>query len=229
MPLLWSFAGVDDQNDSPKILRHAWILTVSLYVTPWHQFGEVVDLAESLRQRQDANRRSQLRRLSQSLRTVENLRKSHHLAFQKWSSRSGGQCGVGSPLIARGFRSTISAVWRPLLGPPKHPFFAICWAHVVSVICCACRGSVHRTVMRPYLMLFCPGLYFCFELGLRVYSTNKWRRVTISLRTGGQGHPTLIHTPTLNPTHKHPPKKYLQTNGRTNGRTKPLIELRVRH
>ena len=24
---------------------------------------------------------------------------------------------------------------------------------------------------------------------------NKWRRVTISLRTGGQGHPTPIHTP----------------------------------
>ena len=30
---------------------------------------------------------------------------------------------------------------------------------------------------------------------------NKWRGVTISLRMGGQGHPTPIHTPC--PSHKH--------------------------
>ena len=59
---------------------------------------------------------------------------------------------------------------------------------------------------------------------------NKWRGVTISLRTGGQGHPTPIHTP--NPTpytniHKKYPKRSffhfstrspLWTNGPTDGR-----------
>ena len=67
---------------------------------------------------------------------------------------------------------------------------------------------------------------------------NKWRGVTILLRTGGQGHPTPIHTPS--PTHIH--KKHLKrsfphfstrghgpTDQRTDRRTKPLIELRVRN
>ena len=63
------------------------------------------------------------------------------------------------------------------------------------------------------------------------------------MRTGGQGHPTPIHTPTHNQ-HSNIHKKYLKrsfshfssrvhgrTNGptdqRTDGRTMPLIELRV--
>ena len=65
--------------------------------------------------------------------------------------------------------------------------------------------------------------------------------VTISLRTGGQEHPASIHTPTSNP---QPYPSHSQTytisiknarfstfsiipDWRTNGRTKPLIELRV--
>ena len=75
---------------------------------------------------------------------------------------------------------------------------------------------------------------------------NKWCGVTISLRTGGQ--PTPIHT--QHPTqplfqHRHTHKKLLKrsfshfstrsprtnrpTNQPTDGRTKPLIELRVRN
>ena len=43
----------------------------------------------------------------------------------------------------------------------------------------------------------------------RIRDINKWRGVTISLRTGGQGRPTPIHTP--NPrTHLNIQKKYLK-------------------
>ena len=62
-----------------------------------------------------------------------------------------------------------------------------------------------------------------------------WRGGTISLRTGGRGHPTPILTP--NPTpytniyKKYPKRSFfhfstrspLRTNGRTDGRTKPLV------
>ena len=70
---------------------------------------------------------------------------------------------------------------------------------------------------------------------------NKWRGVTISLRTGGQGRPTPIHTLT-HPQYSNIHKKYLKrsfphfstrwplpTDQRTDGQTKPLIELRVRN
>ena len=64
---------------------------------------------------------------------------------------------------------------------------------------------------------------------------NKWHGVTISLRTGGQGHKTPVHpnpSPTLKPTQKV--SKILvfdsvTTDRRTDRRTKPLIELRVRN
>ena len=39
-------------------------------------------------------------------------------------------------------------------------------------------------------------------LMMRFYP-NKWQGVIISLQTGGQGHQTSIHTPTLTHTHKH--------------------------
>ena len=70
---------------------------------------------------------------------------------------------------------------------------------------------------------------------------NKWRGVTISLRTGGQGHPTPNYIPCPSHMHKKPSKMLIfalfdscpRTNGptdrRTDGRTKPLIELRVRN
>ena len=59
---------------------------------------------------------------------------------------------------------------------------------------------------------------------------NKWRGVTISLRTGGQGHPTPIHTPTSStpPPDKKIHKKYPKRSF-FHGRTKPHIELRVRN
>ena len=65
---------------------------------------------------------------------------------------------------------------------------------------------------------------------------NKWQGVTISLRTGGQGHPTSIYS--LHQTHI--PKNHLKrllshfsthavlTNRPTDGQTRPLLELRVR-
>ena len=76
-------------------------------------------------------------------------------------------------------------------------------------------------------------------LKMRFYP-NKWQGVIISLQTGGQGHQTSIHTPTLTPTHKHtqvsrtlvfPLFDLIITDKRTNRRmdrwTKPLIGLRV--
>ena len=59
-------------------------------------------------------------------------------------------------------------------------------------------------------------------------SNNKWRGVTIWLRTGGQGHPTLIHMPTpTSHTQKYKKVSYMlvfplwwpRTNRRTDGRT----------
>ena len=81
---------------------------------------------------------------------------------------------------------------------------------------------------------------------------NKWRGVTVSLRTGGQGHPTTSLTPTTTPTTlQHTDRQYqlqlhmyvffafstrvwqLKRNGRTDGptdrSTKLLWELRVRN
>ena len=68
-----------------------------------------------------------------------------------------------------------------------------------------------------------------FSVGLSHHlSSNKWRRVTMSLRTGGQGYPTPIHSPThLQPSNIH--KKYWKrsfstrspwrTDGRTDGQS----------
>ena len=73
---------------------------------------------------------------------------------------------------------------------------------------------------------------------------NKWRNIIVSLRTGGQGHATPIHTlphPMLTHLHRqsqlqhqkcafsHFPAQSSQTYGWNNRRTKPLLELRVRN
>ena len=77
-------------------------------------------------------------------------------------------------------------------------------------------------------------MWNCFE-----HTNNKVRGVTISLRTGGQGHLTPIHTPNPTPyTNIEKVSKTLifplfdsitSTDQPTDGRTKPLIELRVRN
>ena len=110
------------------------------------------------------------------------------------------------------------------------------------------RLKITRKEIRASLESFSLRSFILLIVTKRLSTKNKWRPVTISLRTGGQGHPTPIHTQT-HPPHSNLLKKYLKrsfshfstrsprTNGRTDGRTdgptdgrtKPLIELRVRN
>ena len=60
---------------------------------------------------------------------------------------------------------------------------------------------------------------------LRFYE-NKWRGVTISLRTGGQGHPTPIHTPT-HLQHSNIHKKYWK-DGRTDKASYRVARLQLK-
>ena len=79
--------------------------------------------------------------------------------------------------------------WGWGLAAPAHPSTMILWPRVTCFFAC-----------EHFLFIFFPiySINF-FLMDLRNEKTkkierNKWRRVTISLRTGGQGQPTPIHT-----------------------------------
>ena len=59
------------------------------FFIPYYQAGECVDMAESLRQQANPNRRRQLWRIPQNLREAQHMRKSHHPAFQRWTTDIG--------------------------------------------------------------------------------------------------------------------------------------------
>ena len=95
----------------------------------------------------------------------------------------------------------------------------ICWLVGLSVCVLWMSWKVSKKEREAFPMAF--------------MQLNKWRGVTILLRTGGQGHPTPIHTPTPTLTLSNklfnmrifPLFDLIITGQRTDGRTKPLIEL----
>ena len=86
------------------------------------------------------------------------------------------------------------------------PLMIIVTLHPKNAVCKSLTGNHIKNLVHQSLGKTQNAVLDLDDLPIKS-KNNKWRGVTISLRTGGQGHPTPIHTPT-HPQHSNIHKKY---------------------